>query len=104
MARKTNIVIDQGTDYSRVIDANTNLTGYTVRSQMRKNYSTTNAYDFVATHDGANGNITLTMSNTITSEIDPGRYLYDVEVSSPSNQITRIAEGIVTVTPGITRI
>lgn len=104
MARKTNIVIDQGTDYSKVIDVNMDLTGYTVKSQMRKNYSTTNAYDFTATHDSANGNITLTMSSSITSEIDPGRYLYDVEVSSPAAKITRVAEGIVTVTPGITRI
>ena len=103
MTIKLNLVVNQGTDYSTIISANTNLTGYTVKSQVRKSYSTSDYFDFTATHDGANGNITLAMSNVVTGSMEPGRYLYDVESTSSTNKITRIAEGIVTVTPGITR-
>ena len=103
MTIKLNLVVNQGTDYSTIISANTNLTGHVVKSQVRKSYSASDYFDFTATHDGANGQITLVMSNDITGSMEPGRYLYDVESTSPANKITRVAEGIVTVTPGITR-
>jgi hypothetical protein len=32
-----------------------------------------------------------------------GRYVYDVELTDTSNSISRIVEGIVTVTPQVTR-
>jgi hypothetical protein len=34
----------------------------------------------------------------------PGRYLYDVEITSSSGTKTRVVEGIVTVNPEITQI
>jgi predicted flavoprotein YhiN len=110
MAIKANLVIDQGTDYSATIDLvddnNTifNLTGYSVRAQVRKSYAATTSYNFTATHNGTSGQIILFMSNGLTQTMEPGRYLYDVEITSPGNSITRVVEGIVTVTPGITRI
>lgn len=104
MALKSNLVIDQGADYSTTIAmTGTNLTGYTVKSQVRKSYTSSDYFAFTTSHNGANGQITLAMSNTTTGSMEPGRYLYDVEISSPANKITRVAEGIVTVTPGITR-
>jgi hypothetical protein len=33
----------------------------------------------------------------------PGRYSYDVEVISPANMVTRIIEGIIDVSPNMTR-
>ena len=32
-----------------------------------------------------------------------GRYLYDIEIVSPDSQVTRIIEGQVEITPGVTR-
>ena len=52
MAIKANIIIDQGTDFSALIDVETSsstvvdLTGFTVQAQMRKNYSSTSATTF----------------------------------------------------------
>lgn len=110
MAIKANLVIDQGTDFSATIDlVDTddevyNLTNYTVASQMRKNYASASpAATFTATHNGGGGQITLTLNNANTSALDPGRYLYDVEITSPGGGVTRVVEGIVTVTPGMTR-
>lgn len=110
MAIKANLVIDQGTDFSALIDvldtddSAYDLTGFTATSQMRKNYASASpAATFTASHNGALGQITLTLANSITSDLDPGRYLYDVEIESAGGTITRVVEGIVTVTPGITR-
>ena len=109
MAIKANIVIDQGTDFRAVIDvADTNgsvydLSGYTTSAQMRKNYNSTSATTFISTHSGPTGTISLSLTNTATSALEPGRYLYDVEISS-AGAITRVVEGIVTVTPGMTRV
>jgi hypothetical protein len=50
------------------------------------------------------GQINLTLDNTVTNDIEPGRYMYDVEITSAGGGKTRVVEGIVTVTPGITRV
>ena len=109
MAIKANLVIDQGTDFEATIDLVDNndvaydLTNYTVAAQMRKNYASSTAYNFGAYHNNGSGQISLTMSNSVTVDLDPGRYLYDVEITSPGGKITRVVEGIVTITAGITR-
>jgi len=109
MAIKANLVIDQGTDFSAKIDLVDgedqpyDLTGFTAAAQMRKNYASETAYDFTVTDNDAQGQLFLTMNSATTSQLEPGRYLYDVEITSAGGAITRVVEGIVTVTPGITR-
>ena len=109
MATKANITIDQGTTFSTVIsladdeDVAVNLTGYTANSQIRKHYSSSNSQSFSITLGGTSGTITLSLTSTQTSNLTPGRYVYDVELTSSSNVVSRIVEGIVTVTPEVTR-
>jgi hypothetical protein len=110
MAIKANLVVDQGTSFSATIDLTDasgvvfNLTGYTVAAQMRKNYASSTAVNFTSSHTGVNGKINLTLLPNTTNALSPGRYLYDVEITSSGGAVTRVVEGIVTVTPGITRI
>lgn len=112
MAVKANIVIDQGSDFTATIDVESSivpgdpydLTDHDVAAQMRKNYASTSAFTFGTSQNGSLGQITLTMDKFITKDIEPGRYLYDVEITSAANTTMRVVEGIVTVTPGITRI
>jgi len=110
MAVKANIVIDQGTDWTVTIDVTDNaggtydLTGHTIAAQMRKNYASSTAITFDAVHNSANGQITLSLSSETTTDITPGRYLYDVEMRDSANNVSRVIEGIATVTPGITRV
>jgi hypothetical protein len=110
MAIKANIVIDQGTDFTAIVDvvdsagATYDLEGYTVAAQMRKNYTSSAATTFVAAHNGIGGAITLSLTNTVTAALEPGRYLYDVEITSEGGVVTRVVEGIATVTPGMTRV
>lgn len=110
MAVKAHLVVDQGTDFTANIELEDNsgslmnLTGYTVAAQMRKNYNSSTAVSFTATHNASGGTIFLTLTNSLSSTIEPGRYLYDVEITSTGGIKTRVVEGIVTVTPNMTRV
>ena len=100
MAIKANLVIDQGTSFSATItvtdagDAVFNLTGYTVAAQMRKNYASSTATTFVTSHTGIFGQITITLNSTNTATLEPGRYLYDVEITSSGGTITRVVGAV----------
>lgn len=111
MATISNLFVDQGATYSNIVTVVSsngqplNLTGYTVKSQMRKSYSSSQAYTFTCSvQDALNGKIRLQLSSAESQAITPGRYLYDVEIISPSGNKTRVVEGIVTVIPEITQI
>jgi hypothetical protein len=81
-----------------------NLVNYTATSQMRKSYYTSSYHTITSTiTNAANGEITLSITAANTTNITPGRYVYDLRITSPSNTVTRIVEGIVTVLPSVTR-
>lgn len=110
MATVANLFIDQGTDFSAIVALKSqdgtpiSLGGYTVASQFRKSYQSSTAVTFtVSIIDAPNGKIKLQLSDQDTSAIRAGRYLYDVEITSPSGDRKRALEGIVVITPEITR-
>lgn len=112
MAAISNLYIDAGSNFSVIVtvrgsDGNPlNLTGYTVKSQMRKSYGSTVAHDFVASvYDAAFGKIRLQMPAATSSLIKPGRYLYDIEImlGSDATTKTRVVEGLVILTAEITK-
>jgi len=110
MATVRNIVIDQGTTFTLSItvsdftDTPINLTGYTLRSQMRKSYNSNTYTAFTVTSDEpTEGEINLSLTATQTSALRYGRYVYDVEIVSSTGEVTRVLEGIVTVNPEVTK-
>ena len=109
MAIKGNIVIDQGADFSTSINVTdddgdaVNLADYTGAAQMRKHYTSSTAYNFTVDITSASGVVTLSMTANTTANIAAGRYVYDCELTDTSNIVTRLVEGIVTVTPQVTR-
>jgi hypothetical protein len=110
MATVRNIVIDQGTTFTLSItvsdftDTPINLTGYTLRSQMRKSYNSNTYTAFTVTSDEpTEGEINLSLTATQTSALRYGRYVYDVEIVSSTGVVTRVLEGIVTVNPEVTK-
>ena len=81
------------------------MTGYTVQSQMRKSYQSRQSFSFTASvYNTVDGKIRLQLTDEQSEAIPPGRWLYDVEITSPSGTKTRVVEGIVTVNPQITQI
>ena len=111
MATVANIFIDQGSDYSNIITvAATNgqaldLSGYTVASQIRKSYTSSVSYAFTSSvYNATQGRVRIQLTAAQSELIPPGRYLYDVEITSSGGAKRRVVEGIVTVTPQITKI
>ena len=110
MSTKANLVIDQGTTYEvtlNLTDDNNDaldLQGYTARSQVRKWYTSEFGTDFETSIDPLLGTVTLKLDAVSTGELSAGRYVYDVELTEDTTGvISRIVEGIVTVTPQVTR-
>lgn len=110
MATKANLVIDQGSTYSVEINLsdqngdNLDLYGYVANAQIRKWYSSSNpAAVFDAQINAQSSSVILTLTANQTSNLIAGRYVYDVETTGPANTISRIVEGIITVTPQVTR-
>jgi hypothetical protein len=107
MSTKANIIIEQGTTFNVPLtlnDINGNplvVTSLTANAEMRRYYNAVNSTSFTTTL--ANGTLTLSMTAEATSNLYPGRYVYDVIVTdTTSNNISRIAEGVVTVKPSVT--
>lgn len=110
MAGFVELIIEQGTTYSTYVtvkDANglvSDLTGYTASAQIRKSYYSSSYTSFTVTIPSpATGNISMAMSASTTANIAPGRYVFDLKMESPSNTVTRVVEGIISVTPGVSR-
>lgn len=105
MASLSNLYIDQGSDYQVTITVDDmDLTGYTVKAQMRKSYGSSTAYNFDGdVSDGPAGQLTLSLLADDSSEMPAGRYLYDVEVTSSGGTKTRVVEGLVILNPQITQ-
>jgi hypothetical protein len=108
MAERVNIIMDQGATFNTqyvFTDDNDNLidfSTYTANSQMRKAYTSNTAYVFAVSMN-SNGTIILSMNSATTSSITAGRYMYDLEVQDTNGTRSRLVEGMVTVTPEITR-
>ncbi len=108
MASINNIIIDQGTTFTLSViltnDDNTpkDLTNYTIASQIRKSYYTNTFTAFTTSKVDLTGEISISLSAAETSALKAGRYVYDIEIEDPSETV-RVIEGIVTVTPEVTR-
>ena len=112
MAAYVELYMDQGASFTNtltitddVTNAPVNISGYTLTSQMRRSYYSANATaNITCTIVSANtGNVQMSMTPANTALIKAGRYLFDVETTDTNNYVVRILEGIINVTPGITR-
>lgn len=105
------LFLNQGEDFNTTISltdntgAAYNLVGFTVASQAKNSYYTANA-DIVfsaSVYDAANGVIQLTANNSVTSNVSAQRKLvYDVYLTDSTGLKTRVLEGQIYVSPGVT--
>ena len=109
MSAKYNLVCEQATTFNFqfvIQDENDgavtpwNLTGYTATMTVRP-FVGSNTTTLVASTDngrivlgGNNGRITVTVAASVTEDLTPARYAYDLVVNS-SGTITRILEGTI---------
>lgn len=104
------ITLDQGTTFSSDLTlANDdgsamNVANAVFTCQIRKSYFSSNitANITITKANSANGDIVLGIDAANTANIKAGRYLFDLKMLQ-SGTTNRILEGIVTVTPQVTR-
>ena len=107
------LFIDQGSDYNNQIaldDTNGhayNLVGFSVSSAAKTSYYTPNAtFTFVSSvYDAENGIIQLSANAAVTANVSSMQKLvYDVIVTATTGQKSRVLEGHIYVSPGVTGI
>jgi len=99
-----NIVIEQGTDYEKVFTIYNpdksvlDLTGYTGVGKIRKFPESTNSTSFNVGIASTAGQVTVSLANTVTSELKAGRYYYDVIATlEATGKKTKLVDGMVLV-------
>ena len=111
MATIFNLFLDQGTTFKANITVKDaagdirDISGHVARSQFRRSVRSANSFAFVGHIPvGTDGNVMLTMNSNTTTNVTAARYVYDVEiVSNTTAEVERVAEGVVVVSPEITR-
>jgi hypothetical protein len=110
---KYNLICPQGSTlqteliYSVECDP-VNLFGYSARMQVREKHTSKKVILDLTTENlrislGEEGQISLFISSEDTSFLHPKEYVYDLELISPSEYVSRIIEGKFIVTPEVTR-
>jgi len=112
MSAKYNLVCEQATTFNfqfqiKTGDTPWNLTNYTATMTVRPFTGSTVTTVVASTAngrivlDGVNGRVTVTLSSTITDDISPSRYVYDLVLDS-GTVVTRVLEGRFVVTAAVT--
>ena len=102
-----NLVIAQGADFSEVFTSTetdgtvSNLNGFTGVSRMKKHPTAVDSTAFSVGITSSTGEVSITMTSGVTTTLKPGRYFYDVFLTSATNSVSRLVEGQVEVTAGI---
>ncbi len=106
----SNLIINAGSTFSQSFDLGStednapfNLSGYTIAAQLRKHSASSTATDFESVIvDSDNGLINVALAATTTAAIKPGRYVYDIVVTTGDIK-TRVVEGSALVREGVTQ-
>ena len=106
----SNITIEQGYDLDTAFqleDTRTNaplyLGGAASTAHLRKSYSSNNSVSFGTTiSQPENGIISISMAASKTLTLKPGRYVYDVKITT-SGKDYKAVEGSALVRAGVTR-
>jgi len=113
MAARANLQIDKGATFSSDVTVTDtdgtafDLTGYTAGAKMALGYASTRTRVTLTTTingDPTTGIITISLTADQTKTLEaPARYVYDVEITKTSDStVTRVIEGIITVSPDVT--
>lgn len=112
MSAYAELNIDQGADFVNVVTLtddvtsnNINLVTYSAHAKIKKSYYSmnTSANIICTMTDAPNGEITMAISSANTSNLKPGRYVYDLTITENTSSVTsRVLEGIVFVNPKVT--
>ena len=104
-----NLIINSGEDFSQDLELLSadgsgvvNLNNFSVESQLRKHPDSTKFVGIaVSITSPEEGKINISIADTVTSGIKPGRHVYDVLLTRPGGDKIIGVEGTALVRPGI---
>ena len=106
----SNLLICQGSDF--IIDftvendngTDFNLTAYSAACLIKKHYTSSTSQTVTAAilSPPTSGRIQLSLTNSQTTAMKSGRYVYDVVITSDTGIKSRVLEGSVSVLEGVT--
>ena len=102
-----NIVIPQGTDFSKTFTSTesdgtpSDLSLFSGVSKIKKYPGSPTSESFSISIVGSTGKVSIAMTAGKTVNLKPGRYYYDVVLTSDSGAVSRMVEGSAMVTAGI---
>ena len=104
-----NLIINVGEDFTEDLELFSadgtgvvDLTNFTAQSQLRKHPDSTKFVEIaVSITSPEEGKINISIADTITSGIKPGRHVYDVLLTRPGGDKIIGVEGTALVRPGI---
>jgi len=107
MASIVNIFADQGSDYTLTLTVKddsgnaTDLTGYTAEAYFQKWVGANKVYKFTPTiTDATAGKLQIKLLGSVSDDIPPGRYNYDVVINNSTYDITRrVIQGTLSLNP-----
>jgi hypothetical protein len=110
LAAVTNLVVYQGSDFQATFFVNNDngsafdLTDYTGECLIKKHYTSSSSVVMNVNINAPEntGSVTLSLTNQVTSAMTPGKYVYDVVVTSSFGIKSRVLEGILTLVEGVT--
>ena len=110
MATIQNLTVDQDADFTETLTIKdstgtvVDISGQTVTSKLRKTHLSSSATSFTtALVSATDGTCSITLTDTVTSGLTEGRYVWDLTTTDGSGIVTRRIEGRATVTPSVTR-
>jgi len=106
----SNLIINAGTDFFQTFnlsntqgDSAFNLTNYSIASKIKKHSASSSSTSFTSSIINAvNGTIGIGLTSGQTTSLKPGRYIYDIVITSSAGFKTRAIEGTVLVREGVT--
>jgi len=109
MATYKNLYVDQGANFTHTIDLEkllglTDLSGYSAEGTLAKSYDGTTKGTFTIAVDDTDNELDVSLTAAETAALKPGRYVYDIIIHTNDSPpvITRVTEGQVIVSPGVT--
>lgn len=99
MSANYSMTLYQGTTFKRSFQIKEdstilNITGYTFSAKLAQNYKGATVTSMTtAIEDAAAGTFSISLTNTQTDALAPGRYVYDVVMTSNSNVVTKLMHG-----------
>ena len=103
-----NIKINKGTDFSRAFalsESNTaiDITGFTFEGTLKERYTSTQSTSFTMSIVNAPlGTFKAALTDTTTTSMGPGTWVYDIVMIKPTGEKIRLLEGKAFVKQGVT--